>query len=64
MAMLDKMTIQVNIDVRRLKKATKAIERATKAINKATSAIVEFVVSTRQLELKEAVSGAETHDPV
>ena len=50
MAILDKMTIQVNIDVRRLKKATKAIERATKAINKATSAIVEFVVSTRQLE--------------
>ncbi len=62
MAILDKMTIQVNIDVRRLKKATKAIERATKAIEKATSAIVEFVVSTRQLELKEAVRQNQTGD--
>lgn len=62
MAMLDKMTIQVSIDVRRLKKATNAIERATKAIEKATSAIVKFVVSTRQLELKEAVMQNQTGD--
>lgn len=62
MAILDKMTIQLNIDIRRMKKATKAIERATKAIEKATPAIVEFIVSMRQLELKEAVMQNQTGD--